>query len=56
LARGDLATGFIYFRLPNDRLLDSLGRCRLLFSTSADENAGERYVVDLQVYKAKSKN
>lgn len=55
LAQGDLGIGFVYFRLPDDTLLDEVGGCRLLFTPAIDGVDGEQYVVELQVYKAKAK-
>ncbi len=50
LGQGEMAIGFIYFRLPHEELLDDLGNCRMLF-TLGDE--GTQYVLELQAYRAK---
>ena len=56
LSPGDLGVGFIYFRLPDDGLLDDLGGSRLLFTPTGDGANGEQFVIELQVYRAKSKS
>ncbi len=50
LRAGEMAIGFVYFRLPNVESIDDSGRCRLLFTPGGED---EQYVIELQVYKAK---
>ena len=52
LGQGEMAIGFIYFRLPHEEVLDDLGTCRMLF-TFGDDNT--QYVLELQAYRAKKK-
>ncbi len=49
LGQGEMAIGFLYFRLPNEETLDEHGNCSVLFTRSGDET---QYVLELQVYKA----
>jgi len=52
LGQGEMAIGFIYFRLPHEQVLDDSGTCRMLF-TFGDDNT--QYVLELQAYRAKKK-
>ena len=53
LRTGEMAIGYIYFRLPNQEALDALGNCRLLFTPSGED---EQYVLELQTYQGKKRN
>jgi len=53
LRQGEMAVGFIYFRLPDQETLDAMGNCRLLFTPGGEDT---QYVLELQSYKAKKKN
>ena len=50
--QGEMAIGFIYFRLPNQESLDELGDCRLLFTPGGEDT---QYVLELQTYQRKKK-
>ena len=52
LRQGEMAIGFIYFRLPNQDSLDALGNCRLLFTPGGEDT---QYVLELQTYQAKKR-
>lgn len=52
LRTGELAVGFIYFRVPRQESLDDSGTSRMLFSPVEDDT---QYVIELQVYRNKSK-
>jgi hypothetical protein len=52
IRNGEMAVGFLYFRLPDQDLLDESGSCRMLF-TPGDEDT--RYIIELQVYRAEKK-
>jgi hypothetical protein len=53
LGQAEMAIGFLYFRLPNEEVLDDLGNCRMLFTTGDDDT---QYVLELQAYRAKKKS
>jgi len=53
LGQGEMAIGFLYFRLPNEEALDDQGNCRMLFTLGDDDT---QYVLELQVYRAKKKS
>ncbi len=52
LRQGEMAVGFIYFRLPNQESLDALGNCRVLFTPGGEDT---QYVLELQAYQAKKR-
>lgn len=53
LGTGEMAIGFLYFRLPHDQTLDEHGNCRVLFTIGGDDT---QYVLELQAYKAAKKS
>ena len=50
LGNGELAVGFIYFRLPHQDALDDYGNSRVLFTPGEDDT---QYVIELQAYRTK---
>ncbi len=53
LSQAEMAIGFLYFRLPNDEVLDEFGNCRMLFNIGGDDT---QYVLEMQAYKATKKS
>ena len=53
LSQAEMAIGFLYFRLPNEDVMDDLGNCRMLFTLGNDDT---QYVLELQAYRAKKKS
>jgi len=51
--QGEMAIGFIYFRLADLESLDPLGNCRLLFTPGGEDT---QYVLELQTYLRKKKD